>query len=152
MRPILENIFRFLANKLELFLYDGLFFPRCKKMNQWINESMEVLGGGFGKNESLINQELVTQNLTHIVSVHYRQRIKLDLAYTPVQGWRATSLQDPDLMCVQFPGYFHQSPVFWGATRFGWRTDDYDVACSLGYFHQPDLGKFLWQRRQTNKQ
>ena len=34
MRPILENIFRFLVNKLELFLYDGLFFPRCKKMNE----------------------------------------------------------------------------------------------------------------------
>jgi hypothetical protein len=25
-----------------------------------MNESTEVLGGGFGKNESLINQELVT--------------------------------------------------------------------------------------------
>jgi hypothetical protein len=46
MRPILENIFRFLVNKLELFLYDGLFFLRCKKMNESMNQR-KCLGVGL---------------------------------------------------------------------------------------------------------
>ena len=56
MRSILGNIFRILDKKLELFLYDSKFFPRCKVMNQSINQSInQLVGVGHrkrGMNES----------------------------------------------------------------------------------------------------